>query len=85
MWDEVGFAAWLQPSLITHQERLAITVDTNPNGGHYGGTLSWAAGKGPGIGEPDVDVVREVDVKAFEELFAKMMGYVSPRSPIPGR
>ncbi len=39
--------------------RLAMDVDVD-HGANYGATLSWPAGKGPGLGEPDVTVVFEV-------------------------
>ena len=67
MWDELAAAVWLEPSLITRQERLAVDVDTDPGAG-YGNTLSWAAGKSPGLGEPVVEVVFSVDIPRLEKL-----------------
>ena len=47
-----------------------IEVD---HGASYGATLSWAAGGGPGLGEPDVTVVRRIDVPRLEELFVSLL------------
>jgi purine nucleosidase len=66
MWDEVAVAAWVEPSLATRVERLAVDVDTD-HGAGYGNTLSWPAGGGPGLGEHDVDVVFDIDVARFEQ------------------
>lgn len=67
MWDELAAAIWLDPSLVTHRETLSVDVDTDPGAG-YGNTLSWAAGKGPGLGEPQVEVVFDVDVARLEAM-----------------
>ena len=60
MWDELAAAVWLDPSIATRREVVAVDVDTDSGAG-YGNTLSWAAGKGPGLGERDVSVVFDVD------------------------
>lgn len=73
MWDEGAVALWLNPSLIVQHDVLLLDVDTNPTGSNYGGTLSWAIGKGPGLGEATVDVVRAIDVPALDQLFVKLM------------
>jgi purine nucleosidase len=65
MWDEVAAALWLDPSLATHREARAVDVDTAFTA-NYGATLSWPAGRGPGLGERTVDVVLDVDVARVE-------------------
>ena len=60
LWDELAAAVWLDPSIATRREVVAVDVDTDSGAG-YGNTLSWAAGKGPGLGERDVSVVFDVD------------------------
>ena len=65
MWDEAAAAAWLEPSLIARHETLALDVDVD-HGAGYGNTLTWPAGRGPGLGERDVDIVLEMDVARFE-------------------
>jgi inosine-uridine nucleoside N-ribohydrolase len=60
LWDELAAAVWLDPTIATRREVVAVDVDTDSGAG-YGNTLSWAAGKGPGLGERDVSVVFDVD------------------------
>lgn len=67
MWDELAAAVWLQPSIITRQEIVAVDID-HGDGAGYGNTLSWARGRGPGMGERDVTVVFAIDVPALECL-----------------
>lgn len=67
LWDELAAAVWLDPSIATRRETLAVSVDTDGGAG-YGNTLSWAAGKGPGLGEREVGVVFEVDVAKVNAL-----------------
>ena len=68
MWDELAAAVWLDPSIVTRHETMAVGVDTGTDGAGYGNTLSWPAGKGPGLGERDADVVLDVDVPKLEQL-----------------
>lgn len=68
MWDEVAAAVLLDPTIVRHSDRLAMDVDIS-HGAGYGATLSWPPGGGPGLGEPDVTVVRSVDVARLEEAF----------------
>ena len=68
LWDEIAAAVWLEPALVTRRETIAVSVDTAADGAGYGNTLSWPAGKGPGLGERDVEVVFDVDVPRLEKL-----------------
>ena len=52
---------------------MAVGIDTGAEGAGYGNTLSWPAGKGPGLGERDVDVVLEVDVPKLENLVVDLL------------
>ena len=38
-----------------------------------GSTLSWPLGRGPGLGEREVEVVQDVDVGRFERLTVKLL------------
>ena len=67
MWDELTVAVWLDPSVVTRSEPLLVDVDTSFTAG-YGDTLSWAAGRGPGLGEREVHVVLDIDLPKFEAL-----------------
>jgi len=73
MWDEVAAAVFIDPTIARHTARLAMDTDID-HGANYGATLSWPEGKGPGLGEPDVTVVFEVDVPRLEKMFVELIG-----------
>ena len=74
MWDELGAAVWLEPAVIvTRREPMAVGVDTNADGAGYGNTLSWPPGKGPGLSEPTVEVILDVDVPKLEEMVVELL------------
>jgi inosine-uridine nucleoside N-ribohydrolase len=70
MWDEVASAVLIDPTIVRRSQRLVMDVDIG-HGASYGSTLSWPTGGGPGLGEPDVSVVRAVDIPRIEALFAE--------------
>lgn len=72
MWDEIAAAVLLDPSLIKDELTLAMDIEID-HGASYGATLSWPASAGPGLGEPDVTVVRAMDVPRLEALFVRLM------------
>ena len=82
MWDEIAAAVWLNPSLITTADDLAVDVDMSFTAG-YGNTLSWPKGEGPGLGERPVTVVREIDVTGMERLMIELMNRTTPPSTPP--
>jgi inosine-uridine nucleoside N-ribohydrolase len=73
MWDELAAAVWLEPGIVTRRVTMAVGVDTEPQGAGYGSTLSWPAGKGPGRGERDVEVVLEVAVPRLEQIVGDLL------------
>jgi len=72
MWDELAVAVWLDPSLVTRSQTLAVDVDTSPTAG-YGNTLSWTPGESPGLGERSIQVVFDVDVPRFERMVVQLL------------
>ncbi len=72
LWDELAAAVWLQPEIATRRAVLAVDVDTDGGAG-YGNTLSWAPGKGPGVGERAVNVVFDVDVEKLNALVVERL------------
>jgi len=72
LWDEAAAAVLLDPSIAAVKSRLAMDIDIN-HGADYGAILSWPAGGGPGLGEPDVDVVRQLDVPKLEQLYCDLL------------
>jgi purine nucleosidase len=69
MWDEVASAVLMDPSIVRHADKLSMDIDVG-HGPNYGATLSWASGNGPGLGEPEVTVVRAIDIPRLERMFA---------------
>ena len=72
MWDEIAAAVLLDSRLATNKSWVALDIATD-HGAGYGATLSWPPGGGPGLGEPDVNVVRAIDVTRFEAMFVALM------------
>lgn len=72
LWDECAAAIFLDPSLATSTVRVAMDIDID-HGPNYGSTLSWPAGGGPGLGEPDVTVIRALDNARLDDLFVELM------------
>ena len=73
MWDELAAAVWLDPSLVKRSQKMLEDVAAG-DGADYGSTLSWPIGRGPGLGEREVEVVQDVDVPRFERLTVKLLG-----------
>ena len=67
MWDELAAAVWLDPSLVRRSQKMLVDVAVG-EGADYGSTLSWPLGRGPRLGEREVEVIQEVDVPRFEQL-----------------
>ncbi len=76
MWDELAAAVWLDPSLVKRSQKMLVDVAAG-DGADYGSTLSWPLGRGPGLGEREVEVVQDVDVTRFERLTVKLLTGVS--------
>lgn len=72
LWDETAAAVFLDPAIAQATTRLAMDTAVD-HGAAYGATLSWPVGGGPGLGEPDVTVVRTVHVPRLEALFVGLM------------
>lgn len=81
MWDELAYAIWSDPTLIAHTDKLAVDLSIDPGSAGYGTTLSWPIGGGPGLGEPDVEVVRSVHVPEFEKLYIRLLSTPSTMHP----
>ena len=73
MWDEIAAAVWLDPSLVTRQQRLWYDFDVQFGPG-YGDMLTWHDAYRPGLDEGQADMVLTVDVARMEALFAQALG-----------
>jgi len=72
MWDELAAAVWLDPTLVRRSAKMLEDVAAG-DGADYGSTLSWPVGRGPGLGEREVEVVQDVDVARFERLTVRLL------------
>ncbi|WP_298289964.1 nucleoside hydrolase [Novosphingobium sp.] len=72
MWDEIAAAVWLDPSLVTRQQRLwyDFNVQFGPS---YGDMLTWNDAYRPGLDEGAADMVLAVDVGRMEVGFVKSL------------
>jgi inosine-uridine nucleoside N-ribohydrolase len=77
LWDELAAAAWLDPSIITKWEKLYIEVEVD-HGASYGDTLSWAPGHQPGLGEPLVEVQKDLDKEKFYKFYVDLLTRPTP-------
>ena len=72
LWDEVAAAVWLDPGVVTRQERLYVDVDTQFGPG-YGDMLSWRENYQPGLGEQPAEVIETVDPAKVEALMLRVL------------
>ena len=78
LWDELAAAAWLDPAIITKEEKLYLDVDLN-RGPFYGDTLSWTVANKPALDVQLVHVQTDLDLPRFNKLFVDLMK--SPPQP----
>jgi purine nucleosidase len=72
MWDELAAGVWLDPSLVRRSQKMLVDVAAG-DGADYGSTLSWPLGRGPGLGEREVEVIQDVDVARFYRLTLQLL------------
>ncbi len=72
LWDELAAAAWLDPKIITKEQRLYVDVNTD-RGPNYGDTLTWAADNKPQRELQLVHVQQELDSARFDRMFVDLM------------
>ncbi|NYF78061.1 nucleoside hydrolase [Granulicella arctica] len=72
LWDELAAAAWLDPAIITKEEKLYVDVDVT-RGPTYGDTLTWTEANRPAIDRQLVHVQVDLDLARFNKLFVELM------------
>jgi purine nucleosidase len=72
LWDELAAAAWLDPAIITKEEKLYVDVD-HIHGPFYGDTLSWTATNKPQLDLQLVHVQTDLDLPRFNKFFIELM------------
>jgi purine nucleosidase len=72
LWDELTAAAWIDPAIITKEDKLYVDVDLT-RGPFYGDTLSWTAADKPRLDVQLVYVQKDLDLARFNKLFLELM------------
>lgn len=78
MWDELAAEAWIDPSIITKNEKRYMSVDLD-HGAGYGNTLTWAANENPTPGTRQVEIQFDLDVEKFYRMFISLMTAPTPK------
>jgi inosine-uridine nucleoside N-ribohydrolase len=79
LWDELAAAAWLDPNLITKQEKLYVDVDLG-RGANYGNTLTWTEQDKPKIVGQAMEVQDDLDLDRFYKLFVSLLSAPTPKN-----
>jgi purine nucleosidase len=72
LWDELAAAAWIDPSIITKEEKLAMDIDIS-HGAGYGNTLVWLPADAPGLGEQVVNVQTDLNLAKFNQMVIELL------------
>ena len=85
LWDELAACAWLDPSIITQEQKLYMDVDVS-HGPAYGETLTWDEALKPTLDLQLVHAQTDVDLPRFSKMFIDLMSAPTPRSTLkPGK
>jgi purine nucleosidase len=72
LWDELAAAAWIDPTIITKEEMLAMDIDISHAAG-YGNTLVWLPENAPGLGEQVVHVQTDLNLEKFNKMVIELL------------
>jgi inosine-uridine nucleoside N-ribohydrolase len=72
LWDELAALAWLDPGIITKEEKVYMDMDISHTAG-YGNTLVWTEGDEPGLGEQLVHVQTDLDNPKFMKMLVDLL------------
>jgi purine nucleosidase len=72
LWDELAAGAWLDPTIITKEEKLYMDIDISHTAS-YGNTLVWVEGDQPGMGEQLVHVQTDLDLDKFNRMVIDLL------------
>jgi len=72
LWDELAALAWLDPTLITKEEKVYMDMDISHTAG-YGNTLVWNEAEHPGLGEQLVHVQVDLDNARFMKMLVELL------------
>lgn len=71
MWDEIAAMVWLNPDIVTKEDRLWVDFETSQTA-TYGDTLSWTEPYRPHLGEQAQRVILSVDRAKMEAAMAAL-------------
>jgi len=77
LWDELAACAWLDPSIITRERPLYMSVDVS-HGPAYGETLTWSAELKPAIDVQLAHAQVDLDLPKFTQMFIDLMKAPGP-------
>ncbi len=72
MWDELAALAWLDPSIITKEDKVYMDMDISHTAG-YGNTLVWTEEEQPGLGEQLVHVNVDLNNAKFMKMLVELL------------
>jgi inosine-uridine nucleoside N-ribohydrolase len=72
MWDEFAACSWIDPSLVTKENKVYMDVDLS-RGPNYGDTLTWNEKLKPETGVRLVHAQMDLDLPRFQKMFVELM------------
>jgi inosine-uridine nucleoside N-ribohydrolase len=72
MWDEFTALSWVDPSLVTKENKVYLDVDLS-RGPNYGDTLTWNERLKPETGVRLVHAQTDLDLPRFQKMFVELM------------
>jgi inosine-uridine nucleoside N-ribohydrolase len=79
LWDELAACAWLDPSIITKERQVYMSVDLS-HGPSYGDTLAWSKDLRPATDVQLVHAQLDLDLAKFTKMFVQLMSAPTPRA-----
>jgi inosine-uridine nucleoside N-ribohydrolase len=72
MWDEFAALSWVDPTLVTRENKVYLDVDLS-RGPNYGDTLTWNESLKPETGVRLVHAQMDLDLPRFQKMFVDLM------------
>jgi len=72
MWDEFAALSWVDPTLVTKENKVYLDVDLS-RGPNYGDTLTWNESLKPETGVRLVHAQMDLDLPRFQKMFVELM------------
>ncbi len=72
MWDEFAALSWVDPTLVTKENKVYLDVDLS-RGPNYGDSLTWNESLKPETGVRLVHAQMDLDLPRFQKMFVELM------------